>query len=87
MTDTTLDLRARRKRAGLSFDQLAHAARCSVATCRMLENGWRPGKSEALRRVGLVLASYETDPRNDDEPLRGRLDDKEGTTNAGRRSD
>jgi len=53
------DLRERRKGAGLTLDQLAAAARCSVATCRLLEKGWRPETSRTLRRIELVLQSYE----------------------------
>jgi transcriptional regulator with XRE-family HTH domain len=68
MSEITLDLRTRRLRAGKTFDQLARDARCSTATARLLENGWRPGKSEALKRIEAALASYENDPSSTEAP-------------------
>jgi transcriptional regulator with XRE-family HTH domain len=53
------DLRQRREALGLSRQQLAQGARCSLTTLQMLESGYRPERSRALDRVLAVLEGHE----------------------------
>jgi len=71
-------LRYHRNAAGLTREQLAFRAHCSVAWVQQLEAGCRPGKSAVLRRVTAVLAAelgYDygelldaLDPRDESSP-------------------
>jgi transcriptional regulator with XRE-family HTH domain len=63
------DLKTRRRAAGLTRERLAQLARVSVPHLQTLEGGYRPGRSEALRRVEAVLASLEV--QNDSGPVAG----------------
>ncbi|MCB8970367.1 MAG: helix-turn-helix domain-containing protein [Solirubrobacterales bacterium] len=49
-------LRAARRSAGLTQQDLAHKANCSLAYVRLLEGGYRPAKSAALTRIVAVLS-------------------------------
>jgi transcriptional regulator with XRE-family HTH domain len=54
-----VDLKTRRIAAGLTAEQMGRLARCSTSTVRLTENGWRPRKSHALRRIEAVLQALE----------------------------
>ena len=45
------DLRGRRRATGLSRQQLAQEAGCSLSHLQMMESGYRPGNSAVLPRV------------------------------------
>lgn len=49
------DLRARRRRLGISQQQLAVAAECSLSMVRLLEGGYAPPRSPTRERVERVL--------------------------------
>jgi transcriptional regulator with XRE-family HTH domain len=51
------DLRTRRLAAGLTRQQLAERAGCSMSTVGLLEGGWTPRHSDVLARLDAVLAS------------------------------
>jgi predicted transcriptional regulator len=58
------DLSARRRRLGLSQQQLATAAECSLSTVRLFESGYAPRRSPTRKRVERVLeALAPTDTR------------------------
>ena len=61
-TDRTGELRALRRAAGLSQQQLALRADCSVSYFRMLEQGFAPERSNVVPRVLRAL--------NDEDPGR-----------------
>ena len=51
-----MNLRAKRKAADMTQEQLAQKADCSLAYVRMLENGYEPkGPSEVRDRIVKVL--------------------------------
>lgn len=52
-------LKERRKAAGLSQEEVAQLARCSLNTVRNYENGLAPKASAALSRIELALAHIE----------------------------
>ncbi|MDQ8044536.1 MAG: helix-turn-helix transcriptional regulator [Patulibacter sp.] len=54
-----LDLRTRRRAAGLTLVQLAVAAEVSVSALSLLECGYRPRHSEVLARVEQALLTSE----------------------------
>jgi transcriptional regulator with XRE-family HTH domain len=56
-----VELRKARERAGLSRQQLAAHARCSVGSISQFEHGARPARSPTLRRVWAVLATFDVD--------------------------
>ena len=62
MSPSPKSLKQRRLDAGLTREELARLARVSVPTAQILEGGYRPHRSEALKRIEAVLATYETDP-------------------------
>lgn len=47
----TTDLRAARRAAGLSQQELAQRAGCSIAYLRLLERGFAPDRSTVLPRI------------------------------------
>jgi DNA-binding XRE family transcriptional regulator len=49
------DIRARRREAGLTQEQLANLARCSVASVAFLERGIVPKTSGVLYRISRAL--------------------------------
>jgi transcriptional regulator with XRE-family HTH domain len=53
------DLRARRRRAGLTQRALAVAAECSLSALRLYENGYSPSHSPTRERVECVLEELE----------------------------
>jgi len=53
------DLRARRLERGLSQQELAHRAACSVSYVALLEKGFTPASSSVLRRIAAVLEDDE----------------------------
>jgi predicted transcriptional regulator len=57
------DLRARRRRAGLSQQALAAAAECSLSFIRLVESGYRPETSPTCERVEAVLDELELSGR------------------------
>jgi transcriptional regulator with XRE-family HTH domain len=57
-------LRKLRLTAGLTQQQLAQRAQCSIAIVRLLESGYRPGRSGVLPRLVAIL-------ENDTTPLAG----------------
>ena len=52
-------LRERRKRAGLTQQELAHLADVSRSTVRMLEAGYEPQRSMVLARIERALTEHE----------------------------
>lgn len=46
-----------RREAGVSQQELAARAGCSVAYVRMIEGGWRPAQSDVLPRILAVLTA------------------------------
>lgn len=61
-------IREARHRAGLSQQQVAELANCSVAYVRMIDSGYRPNKSsEAYSRV-LAVLDHEKGERPAVEP-------------------
>lgn len=66
-------LKERRLAAGMTRQQLAHRAGCSLAMLQMLEQGYRPARSQVLPRVEGALAELldgepTTDPANSNAP-------------------
>jgi transcriptional regulator with XRE-family HTH domain len=59
----TGDVRARRLAAGLSQQELAQRAHCSLASLRLFDRGYRPPNSETLARVEAVLTELEREWR------------------------
>lgn len=55
-----MDLKRLREARGLSQQQLAAAADCSLSMLRMLESGYRPQPSAVLDRVLEVLDVDQT---------------------------
>jgi transcriptional regulator with XRE-family HTH domain len=53
-------LRTRRQAAGLTQQQLAELAHCSVSIVGLLERGLRPGHSDVLLRIEHVLNTSES---------------------------
>lgn len=53
------ELRARRKRLGVSRASLAGLARCSVSLLALVEQGYEPQTSHALDRAFAVLRELE----------------------------
>jgi transcriptional regulator with XRE-family HTH domain len=51
------ELRSLRAAAGLSQQQVAEQAKCSVTSVAQLERGLRPNRSEVTRRIVAVLDS------------------------------
>ena len=50
-------LREQRRALGLSQQRLAEQAQVSIGIVRLLEGGYRPGKSAALARIESILAA------------------------------
>ncbi len=80
-TQATDDLRALRRAAGLSQQELAERARCSFSSVRLMESGYRPsgGRSAVLERVLAVLLNdvrpgVGPEPRGDYLAARGGHD-------------
>jgi transcriptional regulator with XRE-family HTH domain len=48
-------LRERRRGAGITQQQLAERAHCSIAIVRLLEGGYQPARSHVLPRILAVL--------------------------------
>jgi transcriptional regulator with XRE-family HTH domain len=61
---TPIDLKRLREARGLSQQQLAAAADCSLSMVRMLEAGYRPQPSTVLDRVLEVLDIDQTSGRS-----------------------
>jgi transcriptional regulator with XRE-family HTH domain len=77
---TEIPLKDQRLAVGLTRQQLAEKARCSITFIQMLEGGFRPVQSRVLPRVVAVLTAYEdvAPPDNgrdgkdgDDDPIAG----------------
>ena len=51
-----------RRAAGLSQQQVAALAGCSISMVRLLEAGYRPKSGEVMERIATVLAE-RTDPQ------------------------
>jgi transcriptional regulator with XRE-family HTH domain len=58
-------LRERRLEAGITQQQLAERARCSIALVRLFESGYQPGHSNVLPRIVAVLESDTTSPASE----------------------
>jgi transcriptional regulator with XRE-family HTH domain len=56
---TKLDIRQRRKDAGLSQQRLAELAGCSIATVRLVENGWQASS----QMLGHILAALDEEEK------------------------
>lgn len=52
------ELKAARKRAGLTQQQVAHEANCSIAFLQLLERGYQPSQSDARPRVERTLRRH-----------------------------
>lgn len=50
-------IRDRRKAQGLSQEALAREANCSLSMLRLLEGGYRPGESDVLERLEMILTN------------------------------
>lgn len=61
--DQAGDVRDKRLRLGLSQQEVAELAGCSIAMVRLLEQGWRPKESPTLERVVEVLEEAERKAR------------------------
>jgi predicted transcriptional regulator len=61
------DLRTARQRLGISRARLSAMADCSIATLAVIEQGYRPKRSEALERAWEVLDELA---QPDDAPKR-----------------
>lgn len=59
-SDTGVHLRADRLAAGLSQQQLAMQADCSISMLRLLEGGYVPASSEVLDRLRAALCHSNT---------------------------
>jgi transcriptional regulator with XRE-family HTH domain len=59
ITTVNGDVRGRRLAAGLSQQELAKRAHCSLASLRLFDRGYRPPHSETLGRVEAVLDELE----------------------------
>jgi predicted transcriptional regulator len=55
-------LRERRTSLGLTQQQLAHLASCSLAHLQLLERGYEPTRSDVRERVLAVLRDRENAP-------------------------
>lgn len=51
-------LASRRKAAGLSQQQLAHLAGCSIAMVSLLERGYSPDNSDVLQRLEAAIDEH-----------------------------
>ncbi len=61
------DLRALRRTAGLSQQQLAQKAECSLAAVALFESGYQPEHSRVLPRIITTLAeSLGGNPQNEE---------------------
>jgi predicted transcriptional regulator len=49
----------RRKELGLSQQELARLAGCSIAAVRLFEGGWTSDRSKVLTKIEAVLAKRE----------------------------
>jgi predicted transcriptional regulator len=61
------DFRELRHAAGLSQEDVAHRAHCSVSYVRMLEGGYRPRTGQKVETIKTVIASALDD--HDDHPV------------------
>lgn len=52
---STNNIRARRKRLGLSAEAVAQRAGLAASTVRLAEAGWRPNGGSAIQRIDRVL--------------------------------
>lgn len=59
---TAPTIRERRKQLGLSQQELAQRAQCSLASVSMFDRGLEPEHSPVRERVIAVLAELETGP-------------------------
>ncbi len=55
------DVRSRRRAAGLSQQDLAQRAHCSLSVVRLFDRGYTPEHSATLARVERVLDQLERD--------------------------
>jgi transcriptional regulator with XRE-family HTH domain len=65
--DTAGELRERRLAAGLTQQQLANLADCSLTHLQLLERGYRPTRSEVRTRVLAALREHEAVCQPEDE--------------------
>jgi predicted transcriptional regulator len=60
--DTADGLRERRLAAGLTQQQLAHAASCSLTYLQLLKRGYKPTRSDVRARLLATLVKHEEAP-------------------------
>jgi transcriptional regulator with XRE-family HTH domain len=66
------EIRALRRALGLSQQQVAERAACSVASVRLLESGYMPrsGESDVQERIALVVAGVSKNENGRDRKSR-----------------
>ena len=83
----TRTLRERRLSAELTIQQLADMARCSIASVRLFESGYRPARgSAALARVRAILDAFDVSPENGNARATNAGGAGGGATDDGRRN-
>ena len=75
-------IRDARKAAGLTQQQLAQRAGCSMAYVRVIEAGYTPAQSDVLPRVFAVLNEVEPDGGNRAGSTKTTTPDSERSTRA-----
>jgi len=82
------DLRALRRTAGLSQQQLAQKAECSLAAVALFESGYQPAYSRVLPRIITTLAeALDADTENEEGAAPVNATPSETSPGTGRRDE